>query len=120
VRRSGSTQRELPHGRGDEQRLTADIIELARQYGRSQGRRAPAPGGLDNQRQAGRAYLATWGLKVLHKQPKRGTLWPADGSYIRLRPEHRNQVWSYNDFVDDRTHDGRKYRMLNVLDELQP
>jgi putative transposase len=25
-------------------------------------------------------------------------------------------VWSY-DFVEDRTHDGRRYRMLNVLDE---
>jgi hypothetical protein len=37
-------------------------------------------------------------------------------SRIRLRPEYRNHVWSY-DFVEDRTHDGRKYRMLNVLDE---
>ena len=35
---------------------------------------------------------------------------------IRLRPEHPNHVWSY-DFVEDRTHDGRKYRMLNVVDE---
>src|SRR4029077_6447514 len=40
----------------------------------------------------------------------------SDGSCIRLWPEHRNHVWSY-DFVADRTHDGRKYRMLNVLDE---
>jgi hypothetical protein len=38
------------------------------------------------------------------------------GSCIRLPPEQRNHVWSY-DFVEDRTHDGRKYRMLNVLDE---
>jgi putative transposase len=43
-------------------------------------------------------------------------LWLADGSCIRLRPEQRNHVWSY-DFVEDRTHNGRKYRMLNVLDE---
>jgi transposase InsO family protein len=56
------------------------------------------------------------GLKVPHKQPKRGRLWLTDGSCIRLRPEQRNHVWSY-DFVEDRTHDGRKYRMLNVLDE---
>jgi putative transposase len=33
-----------------------------------------------------------------------------------LRPQQRNHVWSY-DFVEDRTHDGRKYRMLNLLDE---
>jgi len=56
------------------------------------------------------------GLKVPHKQPQRGRLWLTDGSCIRLRPERRNHVWSY-DFVEDRTHDGRKYRMLNVLDE---
>src|SRR5262249_28610272 len=41
------------------------------------------------------------GLKVPHKQPKRGRLWLADGSCIRLRPEQRNHVWSY-DFVEDR------------------
>ena len=29
-----STQRKIPRGRGDEERLTADIIELAWQYGR--------------------------------------------------------------------------------------
>jgi putative transposase len=56
------------------------------------------------------------GLKVPAKQPKRGRLWLADGSCIRLRPEYRNHVWSY-DFVEDRTHDGRKIRMLNVIDE---
>src|SRR5262249_9625711 len=56
------------------------------------------------------------GLKVPHKQPKRGRLWLTDGSCIRLRPEQHNHVWSY-DFVEDRTHEGRKYRMLNVLDE---
>ena len=50
------------------------------------------------------------------KQPKRGRLWLTDGSCIRLRPERPNNVWSY-DFVEDRTHDGRKFRMLNVVDE---
>jgi len=53
---------------------------------------------------------------VPRKQPKRGRLWLTDGSCIRLRPEHRNHVWSY-DFVEDRTHDRRRFRMLNVIDE---
>jgi putative transposase len=53
---------------------------------------------------------------VPKRQPKRGRLWLADGSCIRLRAERPNHVWSY-DFVEDRTHDGRKYRMLNVIDE---
>jgi putative transposase len=56
------------------------------------------------------------GLKVPPRQPKRGRLWQADGSCIRLRPERANHVWAY-DFVEDRTHDGRKFRMLNVVDE---
>ncbi|SDM07367.1 Integrase core domain-containing protein [Aliiruegeria lutimaris] len=34
----------------------------------------------------------------------------------RLRPERPNHVWSY-DFVQDRTHDGRVYRTLNIIDE---
>ena len=56
------------------------------------------------------------GLKVPQKQPKRGRLWLNDGSCIRLRPEHPDHVWSY-DFVEGRTHDGRKFRMLNIIDE---
>src|SRR5215207_3823518 len=56
------------------------------------------------------------GLKVPSKQPKKGRLWLNDGSCVRLRPERQNHVWSY-DFVEDRTHDKRKFRMLNVIDE---
>jgi len=37
-------------------------------------------------------------------------------SCIRLRPEHRNHVWSY-DFVEAQTHDGRKLRLLTLIDE---
>ncbi|GAB4073143.1 hypothetical protein GCM10028812_52900 [Ancylobacter sonchi] len=51
-----------------------------------------------------------------HKQPMMGRLWLNDGSRIRLRPEYPNHVWSY-DFVEDRTHNGRKFHMLNVIDE---
>lgn len=56
------------------------------------------------------------GLKVPSKQPKRKRLWLADGSCIRLKPEYENHVWSY-DFVSDQTHDGRKFRILNIIDE---
>lgn len=56
------------------------------------------------------------GLKVPKKQPKRRRLWLGDGSCIRLRPLYRGHVWSY-DFVEDRTHNGRKFRMLNIIDE---
>jgi hypothetical protein len=95
------------------------VIELARQYGRYGYRKIA---GL--LRQAGLSVSdgrveRVWrreGLKVPATQPKRRRLWLTDGSCIRLRPEYPNHVWSY-DFVEDRTHDGRKYRMLNVVDE---
>ena len=57
------------------------------------------------------------GLKVPARQPKCGRLWLGDGHCIRLRPERRDHVWAY-DFVEERTHDGRKFRTLNVVDDL--
>ena len=93
--------------------------ELARQYGRYGYRKIAGlleqAGWIVNDKRVERIWRRE-GLKVPHKQPKRGRLWLTDGSCLRLRPEHRNHVWSY-DFVEDRTHDGRKYRMLNVIDE---
>ncbi len=43
-------------------------------------------------------------------------LWLNDGCCIRLRPGHRNHVWSY-DFVEAQTHDGRKVRLMTLIDE---
>ena len=56
------------------------------------------------------------GLKVPMRRPKRGRLWLNDGSCAQLRPQHRNHVWAC-DFVQDKTRDGRKFRMLTVIDE---
>ena len=114
-----STQRKAPTRPDDEAALTADIIELARQYGRYGYRRITAllrqAGWAVNDKRVERIWR--WeGLKVPSKQPKRGRLWLNDGSCVRLRPERPNHVWSY-DFVEDRTHDGREFRMLCVIDE---
>ena len=99
--------------------MTADIIALALQYGRYGYRRIAAllrdAGWAVNVKRVERIWRRE-GLKVPARQPKRKRLWLKDGSCIRLRPEHPNHVWSY-DFVEDRTHDGRKYRMLNIIDE---
>jgi putative transposase len=56
------------------------------------------------------------GLKVPKKQPKRGRLWLNDGSCIRLKPQRKDHVWSY-DFVMARTSDGRAFRILTMIDE---
>jgi transposase InsO family protein len=109
----------VPRGRDDEERLMADIVALAREYGRYGYRKITAllraAGWLVNAKRVERIWRRE-GLKVPAKQPKKGRLWLSDGSCVRLRPEHPNHVWAY-DFVEDRTHDGRKFRMLNVVDE---
>ena len=114
-----STQRKVPTTPDDEAALTADIIALATpvwplRLSPHHGDAARA-GWVVNVKRVERIWRRE-GLKVPHKQPKRGRLWLNDGSCIRLRPEYPNHVWSY-DFVEDRTHNGRKFRMLNVIDE---
>jgi len=119
LRQHRSTQRKAPTTPDDEAALKADIIALARQYGRYGYRRITAllreAGWAVNKKRVERIWRCE-GLKVPQKQPKRSRLWLNDGSCVRLRPERPNHVWSY-DFVSDRTHDGRAFRMLCVIDE---
>lgn len=119
LRQHRSTQRKAPRGRDDEEALTADIVALASEYGRHGHRRMAAllraAGWRVNRKRVERIWRAE-GLKVPARQPKRGRLWLADGSCMRLRAERPNHVWSY-DFVQDRTHDGRRIRMLTVTCE---
>jgi putative transposase len=114
-----STQRQVLTRADDEAALTAEVVSLAVQYGRYGYRRIAALlrscGWVVNVKRVERIWRRE-GLKVPTRQPKRGRLWLNDGSCVRLRPEHVSHVWSY-DFVGDRTHDGRKFRMLNVIDE---
>ena len=114
-----SAQRHIPRGRDDEDRLVADMIELARRYGRYGYRRIAAllrdAGWLVNDKRVERLWRRE-GLKVPAKQPKRGRLWLNDGSCVRLRAARADHVWSY-DFVHHQTHEGRVFRTLNVLDE---
>jgi putative transposase len=114
-----STQRKVPRGRADEDALTTDIIALASQYGRYGYRRITIllreVGWAVNMKRVERIWQRE-GLKVPQKQPKKSRPWLNDVSCVRLRPERPNHVWSY-DFVEARTHDGRKFRMLNLIDE---
>ena len=95
-------------------------MALARKHGRLGYRKIAAllhstAGWVVNDKRVERIWKQE-GLKVPPRQSKRSRIWPSDGSCIRLRAERPNHVWFY-DFVEDRTHEGRKYRMLNVLDE---
>lgn len=114
-----ATQRRKPKVREDEAALTQAIIGLAKQYGRYGYRRVRQLLVDEGWRVSVKRVYRIWrreGLKVPQKQPKRGRLWLNDGSCVRLRPERPNHVWSY-DFVHDRTEDGRRFRMLTVIDE---
>jgi transposase InsO family protein len=113
------TQRRSPGTDEEEERLVARIIELATQYGRYGYRRITALLKQDSWQVNHKRVERIWrreGLKVPQKQPKRRRLWLNDGSCIRLRPEHKDHVWSY-DFVMARTSDGRSFRILAILDE---
>lgn len=114
-----NTQRRSRGVTPEEMRLVADITELATKYGRYGYRRITAllneRGWQLNHKRVERIWRQE-GLKVPQKQPKRGRLWLNDGSCIRLRPEYKDHVWSY-DFMTARTTDGRAFRILTMIDE---
>jgi len=103
----------------EKERLRERVIDLAKEYGRYGYRQITNMLNNEGWKAGKDAVYTIWreeGLQVPQKQPKRGRLYLADGSCIRLRPEYKNHVWSY-DFVQDRTHDGRSFRILNIIDE---
>ncbi len=100
-------------------KITSRIIDLAIQYGRYGYRRVTALLNIEGWHVNNKRVERIWrieGLKVPSKQPKRRRLWLNDGSCVRLRALYPNHVWSY-DFLLDHTDDGRKYRILAVVDE---
>jgi transposase InsO family protein len=105
--------------RNDEDELRQDIIKFADKYGRYGYRRITAllktEGWKVNHKRVERIWREE-GLKVPAKQTKKGRLYFNDGSCIRLLPCYKNHVWSY-DFVQERLHNGKKIRLLTVIDE---
>ncbi|MCO5143611.1 MAG: IS3 family transposase [Oligoflexia bacterium] len=119
VEQARSTQRYKPNISDYSEVIREKVIELAKKYGRYGYRRITAllrnEGWVINHKRVERIWKEE-GLKVPCRQRKRARLWLNDGSCIRLRPMYENHVWSY-DFVQDHTHEGRKFRMLTIIDE---
>lgn len=141
-----STQRRLPVGRTDEDRLVADMIELTRQYGRYGYRRIAAllrdAGWQLNDKRVERLWRRE-GLKVPMKQPMKGRLWMNPSRDIAAqysagqRMDHvsgcvrRTATMSVrmtlaivtrtngvlNGSMHHRTDDGKAFGTLNILDE---
>ena len=103
----------------NEELLREQIVSLASKYGRYGYRRVTAmlrnEGWLVNHKRVERIWRQE-GLKVPAKQPKRSRLWLNDGSIVRLRPAFSKHFWSY-DFMQDCTHNGVPFRILNVIDD---
>ncbi len=103
----------------DEDDVRTEIIDKACNYGRVGYRMVTNmmrnSGTKINHKRVERIWREE-GLKLPKKQTKKRRLWLNDGSCIRLRPEYRNHVWSY-DFVEDKTYNKKKVRFLNILDE---
>jgi putative transposase len=114
-----STQRYKIRKLPDEDEITRAIIDLVCQYGRYGTPRITAMlnryGFKVNHKRVERIWRQQ-GLKVAKKQKKRRRLWLNDGSTIRLRPQYKDHVWSY-DILEDKTYNGRKFRILNIIDE---
>lgn len=103
----------------DEDALTRAVIALASEYGRYGYRRVTALLRAAGWRVGKDRVQRIWrreGLKIPRKHKPRSRLWLNDGSCVRLRPLHRNHVWSF-DVVQAQTHDGRSLRILTLIDE---
>jgi len=94
-----STQRKIPRGREDEEQLTADIVELARQYGRYGYRKIAEllrrAGWLVNDKRVERIW-GREGLKVPARQPKRA-LFRLPARLRRRSEQHRRALFIEQD-----------------------
>jgi len=119
---SRSTYRYEAVVRDDEEAICQAIMEKATNYGRAGYRMVTHmlrnEGIIINHKKVERIWREL-GLKLPSKQPRKARIWLNDGSCVRLRPEYKNHVWSY-DFMEDSTYpDGRRVRYLNILDEAE-
>src|SRR5438445_529363 len=114
-----SSQRYVRRTSEAEQRLTARLRALSRAHPRYGYRRMTAllrqEGWRVNRKRVQRLWRRE-GLKVPQKQRKKRRLGGSANGAARRRAEHPNHVWSY-DFVEDQTADGRKLKLLPILDE---
>ena len=91
-----STQRKIPCGLPDEERLTEDIIALTRDYGRYGYRMIAGmlnnSGWHLNHKRAERIWRRE-GLKVPHKQKRKDRLWMNDGVAFQWRFNFTKLLW---------------------------
>lgn len=118
-----ATQRYARRCGADEAQLLAEMRQIARRrprFGSPRIHDALVKRGWEvNHKRVERLWREE-GMQVPRKQRKRRRLFAncggSENSCVRRRPLRPNHVWSY-DFVEDRIEQGRKLRMLVVIDE---
>jgi transposase InsO family protein len=114
-----STQRRKPQITDSERELRTWLVEFSKKKPRYGYRRAHAiarkNGFAVNRKKIQRIWREE-GLKVTHKAKKRSRLGTSATEARHLEAEHPNHVWAI-DFQDDQTADGRRLRILNIVDE---
>ena len=113
------TQRYAPREPDEEKALVKRMRELSAQHPRYGYRRVWALLRAEkfcvNRKRVHRLWRRE-GLKVPRKQRKKRRLGHSGNSCARRKAGHVNHVWSY-DFVLDQTADGRRLKLLPVVDE---
>jgi transposase InsO family protein len=103
----------------EEVRLVAEMRALAAlhpRYGYRRIRRLLVRDGWKVSRSRIQRLWRREGLRVPQRRRKRRRLGNSGNSCIRRVAEYRNHVWAY-DFVSDRTEDGRRVKILAIVDE---
>jgi len=114
-----ASHRYLAQASGEAQCLTTRVRELASSHPRFGYRRVTVLLRMEGWRVNRKRVHRIWrleGLRVPTKQRKRRHLGNINGAVTRCAATHEREIWSY-DFVMDQTQDGRRLKMLPIVDE---
>ncbi len=114
-----STQRKQPADPRPDEELRGWLIEFAKKkprYGYRRAHRIALREGFRVNRKKVHRIWKEEGLRVTRKAKKRARVGASDADSKRLSARHADHVWAL-DFQDDQTHDGRRLRLLDVVDE---
>jgi len=103
----------------DEKELRRWLVEFSRKRPRFGYRRAHAIANKSGFRVNRKKVQRIWreeGLKVTHKAKKRSRTGSSTAKSSLLEAAYPNHVWAL-DYQDDQTSDGRRLRLLNIVDE---
>jgi putative transposase len=114
-----TTQRYRAAPDEEEKRLEIRLLELVRAHPRYGYRRMTAllqrEGWRINRKRVHRLWRRQ-GLRVPQKARKKRRWGHSGNSCVRLRPEHKDHVWTW-DFIFDRTRNGRSLKWFSLVDE---